>query len=94
MGMFKEDDNLAILNYIEKLDEQSFLGYLQSVVFDAPSIGHDSINVYFTARNDVNYFSHVLERVTCFHPIIRFSSVFVNTLAMNRKVIPYPYWKN
>jgi len=61
MGLLGEDSQLAILNYIEEIFDISFDGQLQSLIFDAVSLDHDSIRGFFTEQANVSYYSHVFK---------------------------------
>lgn len=57
--LISEDKYAAILNFIQELFDTSFDDKLRSVVFDAPSLDHEAIRLYFDSFDNIYYMGHI-----------------------------------
>lgn len=68
-----EDKYAAILNFIQELYDTSFDEHLRSVVFDAVSLDHEAIKLYFGSFDDLYLVDHVFtedEYLYPYHPYL------------------------
>lgn len=72
MNFIDDDDHAAILDFIEELFEASFEGNLQSIVFDAVSINHGTINNYFISKSEVAYLYYIFREEEILSPYYPF----------------------